>query len=159
MTLETFIKLQNRINAEQVKINTKNTQEIEILKKSVTSKPQASELPVVHVIEGADSYWLVDVPNASLIEVYSFINRTKAQITITNNNGAKMNKEFLQGEPVAITLPIGHWKVESSSDGINYTKIVVLDSVDNPPYGPSQRVNVILNGQIFAPFWARYTKI
>jgi len=104
-------------------------------------------------------HWLLE-PDSTIIEiqVYQLKNRSGASVTLVSNIVDTQSVPAGQGG-LAIVLPIGQWTFSRSSDGKVYNPVTTLNSVDNPPYGPSQRINNILDNSSYPPVWARYNKV
>ena len=106
------------------------------------------------------AYWNVEDPSIIKIETEQFVNRSGVKLILTNNKGTLSVHTFKQGDPVVIVLPVGTWKLETSSNGNKYNFVTNLHSVLLPNTGkPSQTVNITLDGQDFPVTYWKYSKI
>ncbi len=108
---------------------------------------------------GTAAHWEVNSPSMLRIDWQQDANRMGGKLVTYDANTIIDSQTFGHGLPIMIILPVGTWKFESSSDGKTYREVTKLASHDNPPYGPSQHVNLTLDGQPFPAVWNRYTKV
>jgi hypothetical protein len=109
--------------------------------------------------------WLVADTSVMFINIYQFVNRTGASITTSKTKGVAVDsRTFKVGDPVSIAVPVGQWKVESSSDGKNWNMVGIFTSMstisDSVSSNAGLTINIPLDGNISTPVkWTRYTMV